>query len=58
MRRPAPTPIEQEWETALHAAVANGDGQLVVQLLAWGGPRFRTPASSATPLGWAARRPH
>ena len=32
----ADVPIEQEWETALRAAVANGDEDLVVQLLASG----------------------
>ena len=55
----ADMPIEQEWETALHAAVANGDAQLVVQLLAWGAdPTIRDTRFDATPLGWARHGGH
>ena len=55
----ADVPIEQEWETALHAAVANGDAQLVVQLLAWGAdPTIRDTRFDATPLGWARHGGH
>jgi hypothetical protein len=50
----ADVPIEQEWETALHAAVSNGDGELVLQLLAAGAdPTIKDSRFDATPLGWA-----
>jgi hypothetical protein len=55
----ADVPIEQEWETALHAAVSNGDGDLVVQLLASGAdPTIRDARFDATPLGWARHGGH
>ena len=52
-------PIEQEWETALHAAVSNGDGELVLQLLAAGAdPTIKDSRFDATPLGWARHGGH
>jgi ankyrin repeat protein len=48
------TPIEHEWETALHAAVARDDIDLVRTLLALGAdPDIRDERFGATPLGWA-----
>jgi len=55
----ADVPIEQEWETALHAAVSNGDGELVLQLLAAGAdPTIKDSRFDATPLGWARHGGH
>ncbi len=55
----ADVPVEQEWETALHAAVANGDRGLVDLLLAAGAdPDIRDARFDATPLGWARYGDH
>ena len=55
----ADVPIEQQWETALHAAVSNGDADLVLQLLAAGAdPTIRDSRFDATPLGWARHGGH
>jgi ankyrin repeat protein len=48
------TPIEQEWETALHYAAARGDAGLIRMLLAVGAdPDARDARFDATPLAWA-----
>jgi ankyrin repeat protein len=50
----ADTPIEQEWETALHAAVSNDDEELTRYLLEAGAdPSIRDARFDATPLDWA-----
>ena len=55
----ADVPIEQQWETALHAAVSNADAELVLQLLAAGAdPTIRDSRFDATPLGWARHGGH
>ena len=55
----ADVPVEQEWETALHAAVAVGDRRLVERLLAAGAdPTIRDARFGATPLGWAGYFDH
>ncbi|HMK11739.1 MAG TPA: ankyrin repeat domain-containing protein [Acidimicrobiales bacterium] len=47
-------PIEQEWETALHAAVSHADRGMVELLLAAGAdPTIRDARFDAMPLGWA-----
>ena len=55
----ADVPVEQEWETALHAAVSNGDRELVDLLLGAGAdPTIRDTRFDATPLGWAQHGGH
>jgi ankyrin repeat protein len=47
-------PVEQPWETALHAAAAGGDVALVELLLDLGAdPSLRDARFDATPLDWA-----
>jgi ankyrin repeat protein len=50
----ADVPVEDRWETALHAAVRDGDLPLARRLLALGAdPDLRDKRFSSTPLGWA-----
>ena len=47
-------PVEQPWETALHAAAFDGSVDLVELLLGLGAdPSLRDARFGATPLGWA-----
>lgn len=47
-------PVEEQWETALHAAVHLGDADLVALLLSLGAdPSLRDARFGATPLEWA-----
>ncbi|MGY4645303.1 ankyrin repeat domain-containing protein [Cellulomonas sp. URHB0016] len=47
-------PVEQPWETALHAAAADDDPEMVTLLLALGAnPSARDARFGATPLEWA-----
>ena len=47
-------PVEQAWETALHAAAYDGSVDLVQLLLGLGSdPSLRDSRFGATPLGWA-----
>jgi ankyrin repeat protein len=47
-------PMEQQWETALHAAAADGDIEAATMLLGLGAdPGIRDTRFDATPLGWA-----
>ncbi len=55
----ADVPIEQEWETALHAAVSIGDRGLVERLLAAGADAsIKDARFDATALGWARHFEH
>jgi ankyrin repeat protein len=55
----ADVPIEQEWETALHAAVSLGDRVLVERLLAGGADlTIKDARFDATPLDWAHHFAH
>ena len=55
----ADVPIEQHWETALHAAVASNDRPLVEVLLAAGAdPAIEDARFEATALGWARHFEH
>jgi hypothetical protein len=52
-------PVEQEWETALHTAVSNGDRPIVELLLALGAdPTIEDGRFSSTALGWAKHFEH
>ena len=47
-------PVEQPWETALHAAAADDDTDMVELLLGLGAdPSARDTRFGATPLEWA-----
>ena len=47
-------PVEERWETALHAAVNLGDADLVALLLSLGAdPSLRDVRFGGTPLDWA-----
>ena len=47
-------PVEERWETALHAAASLGDPDLVALLLSLGAdPTLRDARFGATPLDWA-----
>jgi hypothetical protein len=55
----ADVPIEQEWETALHAAVSIGDRGLVERLLTAGADAsIKDARFEATALGWARHFEH
>ncbi len=55
----ADVPIEHEWETALHAAVASNDRRLVEVLLGAGAdPAIKDTRFEATALGWARHFEH
>ena len=50
----ADVPVEERWETPLHAAVSLGDPDLVALLLRLGAdPTLRDARFDATPLDWA-----
>ncbi|MDQ0372716.1 ankyrin repeat domain-containing protein [Cellulomonas humilata] len=50
----ADVPVEERWETALHAAASLGDPDLVALLLSLGAdPTLRDARFGATPLDWA-----
>lgn len=52
-------PVEQEWETALHSAVGDGDRDLVELLLSLGAdPTIKDARFSSTALGWAEHFEH
>jgi ankyrin repeat protein len=52
-------PVEQEWETALHGAVGEGDRELVDVLLSLGAdPTIEDTRFSSTALGWAEHFGH
>ncbi len=47
-------PVEQEWETALHAAAGAGEIDAARMLVEFGAdPGIRDARFDATPLGWA-----
>jgi hypothetical protein len=55
----ADVPVEQEWESALHAAVSIGDHGLVEHLLAAGADAsIKDARFEATALGWARHFEH
>jgi ankyrin repeat protein len=52
-------PVEQEWETALHSVVGEGDRELVEVLLSLGAdPTIEDRRFSSTALGWAEHFGH
>ncbi len=55
----ADAPVEQEWETALHAAAGDGEIDAARMLIELGAdPGIRDARFRATPLGWAEHFGH
>jgi ankyrin repeat protein len=55
----ADVPVEEPWETALHAAAGNGDLALVRMLVELGAdPTIRDKRFKSTPLAWALHLHH
>jgi hypothetical protein len=53
------TPAPGRWETALHAAAGNGDGDMVTLLLRLGADReIKDKRFGSTPRGWAEHFGH
>ena len=58
-RARADCPVEQEWETALHAAAGDGEIDAARMLIQLGAdPGIRDARFRATPLGWAEHFGH
>jgi hypothetical protein len=58
-RARADAPVEQEWETALHAAAGNGEIDAARMLIELGAdPGIRDARFDAPPLGWAEHFGH